>query len=466
MNMSVKTLELNLELRDWQRDCMQHQTRFTVLACHRRSGKSHLAVYELAAAALQKKGNYAYVSPQKNQSKTNVWDVFKSILSNFIGEKASDGTDLVYFKESDITIRFFNGSVIYFLGGEDPDKIRGAKLEGVIVDEVAQTPMELWTEVLRPALMDTKGWALFIGTPKGINLFSELFYRGQDPSFKPDWSSRRFTCYDTKVLSEDEIESYKKETNENTFNREMLCDFSASADDQLLNLEQVEAAMHNLNEIPQTKGLPLIMGVDVARMGADTSAVVFRQGMYVEHPITFEQGPLTVLARKIFDIYQERQPDYVVVDGTGVGGGLVDILNDMNVPVFDICFKERASEATYANKRTEMWFKLAEWIRRGGKLPNIVKLKQELCAPLYEVDEGGRKTLEPKKKMRERLGWSPDLADALALTFAHNFDSVPKRSLEDQLRYDYGINVRGYRVTPIDRFEDKLNRHDYYRQFR
>lgn len=465
--MSVKTLELNLELRDWQRDCMQHQTRFTVLACHRRSGKSHLAVYELAAAALQKKGNYAYVSPQKNQSKTNVWDVFKQILKNFIGEKASDGTDLVYFKESDITIRFFNGSVIYFLGGEDPDKIRGAKLEGVIVDEVAQTPTELWTEVIRPALMDTKGWALFIGTPKGINLFSELFYRGQDPAFQPEWSSRRFTCYDTKALSDEEISAYKKETNENTFNREMLCDFSASADDQLLNLEQVETAMNRpIPERETTKGLPLIMGVDVARMGADKSAIVFRRGTLVEKPITFENMPLTDLARAVFDIYQDRRPDYVVVDGTGVGGGVVDILVDMHIPVIEVCFKGRAEDSTYANKRTEMWCRMAEWIRRGGHLPNMVKLKQELCAPLYEVDEGGHKLLEAKKKMRERLGSSPDLADAIALTFAQNFDVPFRRSFDEYMRDEFGINFSKRPVTPIDRFEQRVSRDDYSRKYR
>lgn len=466
--MSTKTLDLNLDLRNWQKDCMEHQTRFTVLACHRRSGKSHLAAYELSAAALQKEGNYAYFSPQKNQTKTNVWDVFKLILKNFIGVKGKDGTELVYFKESDITIRFFNGSVIYFLGGEDPDKIRGVKLSGAIIDEVAQMPVELWTEVLRPALMDTHGWALFIGTPKGINLFSELFYRGQDPEFKPDWSSRRFTCYDTKALNDEEIEAYKKEVNENTFQREMMCSFDASADDQLLNLEEVNAAMmREYDERSYSATLPLVMGVDVARMGQDSSAVFFRRGLYTEKPITFEKMPLTVLARHLFEIYQTRRPDYVVVDGTGVGGGLVDMLVDMHVPVMEICFKGKPEDASYANKRTEMWCKMAEWIRRGGHLPNMTNLKQELCAPLYEVDEGGRKLLEAKKKMRERLGSSPDLADALALTFAQNFDVPVHRDFMESLSEDYGINFSKRPVTPVDRFERRITVfYDYSREYR
>lgn len=466
--MLTKTLDLNLELRDWQKECMEHQSRFTVLACHRRSGKSHLAVYELAAAALQKAGNYAYVSPQKNQSKTNVWDVFKSILKNFIGVRASDGTDLVYFKESDITIRFFNGSVIYFLGGEDPDKIRGAKLSGVIVDEVAQTPIELWTEVLRPALMDTHGWALFIGTPKGINLFSELFYRGQDPAFMPEWSSRRFTCYDTKVLNDEEIEAYKKEVNDNTFQREMLCSFEASADDQFLTLEEVNAAMNReYNERTYTATLPLVMGVDVARMGQDRSVVFFRRGLYTETPIEFQQMPLTTLANHLYEISQTRRPDYIVVDGTGVGGGLVDIMLNMHMSVLEVCFKGRPDDPSFANKRTEMWFRMGEWIRRGGHLPNIASLKQELCAPLYEADESGRKLLEAKKKMRARLGFSPDYADALCLTFAQNFDVPIQHNFDEYLYDEYSVRLNQRPVTPVDRFEKRITRYyDYPRKYR
>lgn len=469
--MQTKNLSLNLNLRPWQQDCIDHQTRFTVLACHRRSGKSHLAVYELCCAAFSKPGNYAYVSPQKNQSKTNVWDVFKLILKDFVGQKADvEGkTDLVWFKESDITIRFYNGSIIYFLGGEDPDKIRGVKLNGVVVDEVAQTPKELWTEILRPALMDTKGWALFIGTPKGINLFSELYYRGQDPKFQPEWSSRKYDCYSTDAIPPAEIEAYRQESNENTFNREMLCDFSASADDQLISLDDVNAAMsREYDPRVMCLDLPLIMGVDVARMGADKSVIFFRRGKIAEAPIKIENGPLTQLALNVVRYYESRLPDVIVVDGTGVGGGLVDILTARlpQVRILDINFTAKAIDSTFANKRTEMWCDMANWIRTGGYLPNDVELKQELCAPLYEADEAGRKILEPKKKIRDRLGWSPDLADGLALTFASKFDAPFEKGIGDVLRDQYNINLRSAYDTPLDRFVARAKTHDCYRKRR
>lgn len=455
--MPTKVLNLNFKPRDWQQDCIDKQTRFTVLACHRRSGKSNLAAFELCSAAFSEPGNYAYVSPQKNQSKTNVWDVFKNILKEFIGQKADlEGkVEIVWFKESDITIRFYNGSIIYFLGGEDPDKIRGVKLHGVVVDEVAQTPKELWTEILRPALMDTKGWALFIGTPKGINLFSELFYRGEDPRYQPDWSSRKYDCYSTGALSTEEITAYRQESDENTFRREMMCDFTASADNQLMCLDDVNAAMNrDYDDRVYSNTLPLIMGVDVARMGADKSVIFFRRGLIAEDPLTAEKMPLTDLASWIYKHYEDRRPLYVIVDGTGVGGGVVDILTSMQVPVLDINFTSKANDSTYANKRTEMWCNMATWIRTGGYLPNDVNLKQELCAPLYEVDESGRKILEPKKKMRDRLGWSPDLADALALTFAQKFDTPMRLDYVEELERQYGIEFDNSEDRQLTRFKN------------
>lgn len=454
----TKTLSLNLTLRQWQQDCIRDQTRYTVLACHRRSGKSHLGVYELSAAAFSVVGNYAFISPQKNQSKTNVWGVFKQILSNFIGVRADDRKEIVEFRETDLTIRFYNGSVIYLLGGEDPDKIRGAKLQGVVVDEVAQTPKELWSEVLRPALMDSHGWALFIGTPKGINLFSELYYRGKDPRFQPEWSAKKFTCYNTGALSPSEIESYKREVDDNTFRREMLCDFTASADDQLLVLDEVQAAMNrDYDERLFNMTLPLVMGVDVARMGADRSAISFRRGMIAEMPITLHQMPLTDLALVISKYYNERRPMCICVDGTGLGGGLVDMLIKLHLPVLDICFTAKATEQRFVNKRTEMWWNMAEWIRHGGVLPNDGTLLNELCAPIYETGEDGRIILEAKRKIKDRLGWSPDLADALALTFADKFDVPDVPDIVSGLR-EYGVDIKPETTTQMGRFRSRSRR--------
>lgn len=447
--MATATISLNFKPRPWQEECMGKLKRFTVLALHRRAGKTTLAVAMLLSGALMTPGNYAYLSPQKNQSKTNMWDIIKSMLRPLLEYR---GQRLVEIRESDLSVRFSNGSKVWLLGAEDPDKIRGAKLHGTIVDEVAQMPNEIWSEVLRPALMDTHGWALFIGTPKGINLFSEMFERGQLEKYQNEWVSYRYTCYDTNVLSPEEIEAYRSEVDENTFRREMLCDFSASGDDQLLSLDQVAASMSRVIDMSMTSSrIPLVMGVDVARYGADRSTLVFRRGMVAERPMFIQQCSIPELADFAYKQYCIRHPKAVFVDGTGVGGGVVDVLQAWGVPTYDINFSSRSSDPRYKNRRTEMWCNMAEWIKSGGCLPPDEHLKKELCSPLYSSDEGGKICLESKAKIRSRLGSSTDFADALALTFAEELMPERKFTMDD---YDdlLGRPVVD-RMNPFQRFD-------------
>ena len=130
--MATKELKIDFVPREWQKKCMSEMKRFTVLALHRRAGKTTLAVALLLSAAFSKKGNYVYVSPQKNQSRTNMWDLIKGMLKEIIEAKTKP--PLVDIYESDLSIRFQNGSKIWLLGADDPDKIRGAKISGAVVD--------------------------------------------------------------------------------------------------------------------------------------------------------------------------------------------------------------------------------------------------------------------------------------------------------------------------------------------
>lgn len=457
----VKELKIDFVPRKWQDECRQKMKRFTVLALHRRAGKTTLAVAMLLTAALYNKGNYVYVSPQKNQSRTNMWDLIKSMLKEII--EARTKPPIVEIYESDLSLRFNNGSKIWLLGAEDPDKIRGAKISGAVVDEVAQMPREVWSEVLRPALMDTHGFALFIGTPKGINLFSELFDRGRDPQYQDEWASYKYTCYDTDALRPDEIENYKKEVDNNTFRREMLCDFSASAEDQLITMDLVEQAMERQPDSRELSvSMPLVMGVDIARYGDDSTCLFFRRGPVAEVPIMAHHMSVPETAQFVYHYIIERNPKAVFVDGTGVGGGVFDILNSWGAPVYDINFGSHSFDARYKNRRAEMWGRMADWLRLGGCLPRHNKLKQELCAPLFVVDDHGRIGLESKNDMRKRLNLSPDVGDALALTFAEHigpekvyirdeFDAPIKRTIQSKL-------------SPTQRFERAHKKHGTYRR--
>lgn len=426
--MSEQIIPFNFQAREWQKKVFAMQKRYTVLAVHRRAGKTTLAVAELVLKALKTTGLYAYIAPELKQARLIAWDVLKDMCRQFEGIIVKDAhgnrLPMTVVHETEPYIQFGTGARIMLFGADKPDRLRGAKLAGAIIDEVAQMPRELWTEIVRPALMDSKGWALFIGTPKGLNLFSELYEYGNRFD---DWASAKFTCYETGALDPDEIEAYKREVSEEEFRREMLCDFTASASNQLISLFTAQQAAHksiNPNFLGHT---PLVLGVDVARYGDDRSVLCFRQGLLAEAPIVYSQIDTYSLAQAVKRHCDERRPQAVFVDGTGVGGGVVDNLMSMGVHCYDINFGKSAIDKLYVNKRTEMWCKMARWLERGGILPNVPDLIQEIALPTYEVNERMQKVLESKKDLRERTGKSPDCGDALALTFAEDVTSEPEQ---------------------------------------
>lgn len=412
LNISFKFTE-----REWQKKALALQKRYTVLAVHRRAGKTTLAVAELIISALKHPNAlYAYVAPELKQARLIAWDTLKQMTEQFLAVKdGKQKISLIDVHETEPYIQFWNGARIMLFGADKPDRMRGVKLAGAIIDEVAQMPREMWFDIVRPALMDSKGWALFIGTPKGINLFSELYDNAKNLD---DWASAKFTCYETGALDPDELEAYKREVSEEVFRREMLCDFTASATNQLISLFDAEAAAHKDIDPKFLGNTPLILGVDVARFGADRSVLFFRQGVLAYEPIIVQDVDLVTLAGIIKQHVSDRHPKAIFIDGTGVGGGVVDILRSWGIDSYDINFGHKSTDRAYANKRTEMWCKLGDWLRKGGIIPNIPSLVEELSMPLYDVTERNEKILESKAKMRERCGKSPDLADALALTFA------------------------------------------------
>lgn len=431
------SINYQFEPRQWQQKCIDNQKRFTVLAVHRRAGKTTFAVNELVIKALQVKGDYAYICPQLKQAKKVAWKPLKEAVSQLqkaeteLNKERHEKVSLVDIRESDTTIKFWNGSEIYLLGSDNPDAIRGTKLAGIVLDEVAQMPKELWTEIVYPALMDSHGWALFIGTPKGINLFSELFARGQDSLFANEWISQKFTCYETDALSKDEIEIYKKSVPDEVFKREMLCDFSASAVDQLISYDEVLKASERTLPIYANNDCDYVMGVDVARFGNDRSVITIRQGQMIFDPICLQGASTVELAETVKRMATERNITQIYVDGTGVGGGVVDILNAQGIFVNDINFGHKSLDKQYKNKRTEMWCRMADWIRRGGCLPKRADLLSEIATPYFYYSDDNQKFLETKKQIRDRLGKSPDLADSLALTFAEDLPQTEKISYED-----------------------------------
>ncbi len=437
----TKIIDLGYRPRAWQRDCHQNRRRFTVLALHRRAGKTELALAELIDKALRftrDLGLFFYVAPQLKQAKAIAWQRLKQKTQPL------QLAGLAEANESELWVRLKNnGATIRIYGADNPDAMRGVRLDGVVLDEVAQMKPEVWDDILQPALSDRQGWALFIGTPKGVNLFSQLFYAARD---KPDWHSALYTVHDTESIDPLEVTRLQAEMSEMSWRREYLCDFSAAGDEQLISLADVEEASRRHVRRDQYDFAPVILGVDPARFGDDRSVIAIRQGLVCKPFRVYTKVDNMALAAYVAQAIEDVQADAVFVDA-GNGAGVIDKLRQLGHEVVEVHFGGRPGKPRYVNKRAEMWYELRDWLMAGGAIPNDVALKQDLAAPTYKFDSQDRVALESKDELKARGLPSPDLGDALALTFA--FPVVKERDLRRQAAV-----MAGHRASQFDRAVD------------
>ncbi len=409
-------LSVDYSPRQWQRNCHYALKRFNVFVLHRRAGKTELAIMELLDKAMRfdkGMGLFFYIAPFLKQAKAIAWSRIKHKLQPMIG------TGAVSINESELSVTFaHNGSVIRIFGADNPDAMRGVRLDGIVIDEVAQIRPTVWEDIIQPTLSDRNGWAIFTGTPNGVNLFSEIFYKAQN---LPDWHAAIYTVYDTDAVAASEVQRLRRDMTETSFSREYLCDFNASAEDQLISLSDSNAAANREYPDKDFMDAPKILGVDPARFGDDRSVIIRRQGLKASDIVMFRGLDNMQLAARVAQICQDWDPDAVFIDSGG-GAGVLDRLRQLDYDPVEVPFGGRAIlEQQFVNRRTEMWWNMKEWIEAGGWIPSDPMLRQELSTPTYWFDAQGRKVLESKDEIKKRLqgGASPDIADALALTFAY-----------------------------------------------
>lgn len=162
------------------------------------------------------RSKYAYIAPTYKQAKNIAWDIIKEYARKIDG---------VVFNESELRADFRNGSRITLYGADNPDSLRGLGLWGVVFDEYSQQPSNIFTEIIRPALADHEGYAIWIGTPKGKNDFYRLYQVAKQTD---NWLGILLTVDDTKLISDSELQDSKSIMTDDEYNQEWFCSFEAA----------------------------------------------------------------------------------------------------------------------------------------------------------------------------------------------------------------------------------------------
>lgn len=198
----------------------------------------------------------------------------------------------------------------------------------------------------------------------------------------------------------------------------ILGQFPPSGFNALLTIDEVEAAMKRHLQLDQYSFSQKRIGVDVARFGDDRTVLFPRQGLAAMKPVEMRNARTNEIAARVMLAKTKWDWEMAMVDGTGgYGAGVIDCMVQAGHSPLEVQFGGKPIDQRYFNKRTEMWFEMANWIKRGGALPMHHGMVQELTQPSYSF-QNGKMRLEEKEQIKKRLLFSPDMGDALALTFA------------------------------------------------
>lgn len=310
----------------------------------------------------------------------------------------------------------------------------------LIFDEASAIPDLIW-EVSEGALTDADTeiiWCAFGNPTRNTGRFRDCFRR-----FRHRWFTRQIDSRTVKMTNKKQLQKWVDDYGEDSdFVRVRVRGvFPETAANALLGPEDYERATARHYRADQYSHAAKILGVDVARQGSDRTVIFPRQGLVAFKPKILRIPNTIEVAKIVAQSADKWGADAIFVDGTGgYGAGVIDYLRQLGYVVHEVQFAGRATDPRYFNKRSEMAFEMAKWIKDGGALPDIPDLEVELSAYTYRY-QGDKFRLSEKEEIREEIGESPDLADALGLTFA--FPVAPKTVEEQFIEQHIGGRATG-----------------------
>lgn len=323
---------------------------------------------------------------------------------------------------------------------ENPDAFAGVHNHNgimVIFDEASGIPKPIWTVTegffTEPVLH--RYFFCFSNPRRNTGEFYECFHKSRNYWYRRNLDSRQVEGTDVKKLQQI-VDKHGEDSDEARI--EVKGQFPRQGDRQFISREVVDGALER--DVEKDDWAALIMGVDIARFGDDTTVIRFRQGRDARSiaPIKLKGKDNMEVANECSYWIDKLNPDAVCIDA-GNGTGVIDRLKEMGYKVHEVWFGSKAESEEYSDFRTEMWARYRDWLP-GGMIDNDPDLIDDTVGPQYEFDKWDRIKLESKEKMKKRGVASPDNGDALVCTFAVR---VARRDRRTSRKNRGGRQVKG-----------------------
>ena len=411
--------DLDIELLPWQQEVWADDTRFKIVAAGRRTGKSRLAAWLLIVNALQaERGHVFYVAPTQGQARDIMWQTLLEL-----GNPVISGSHI-----NNLQIKLVNGATISLKGADRPETMRGVSLKFLVLDEYADMKPDVFEQILRPALADQKGCAMFIGTPMGRNHFYDLYKYaelGNDETYKA-W---HFTSYDNPILDPNEIDTAKKSMSSYAFRQEFMASFEARGS-EMFKEDWVKFGEESSGEGDYYIAVDLAGFEEVNKKRTkntkldETAIAVVKvnpNGWFVEN-IIYGRWTLDETAAKIFQAVRDYEPVSV-----GIERGIAK--QAVMSPLMDLQKRHgtffRVEELTHGNKKKT---DRVMWALQGRFENGFVTLKKG----------------EWNSRFLDQLFQFPD-----ALTHDDLIDALAYIDQLAHVAYDYDYEVDDYEILDV-----------------
>jgi hypothetical protein len=429
-----------------------------LLVIPRRNGKDLLCWNALIAKAHTEKEPhlYYYIAPYYNQVRQIIWEGFTSdrrfmdyIPKSLIANKT----------KVDMRVDLKSGDQIKLMGSDMVDRIVGTNPYGIVFTEYSLHKPAAW-DYLSPILAENGGWALFNGTPRGLNHMYHLYKNAL--KHPEEWYVQYLTRDDTGVPTLEAIESERRSGKpESTIQQEYYCNWAASSEETLIPLDIIQPAINYPIEQWEYNNSAKIIGADVAYAArGDKASLAKRQGRLL-HPLeTFQGLNNMAFATRIVEEFKTWGADGVMIDG-GRGEGVISRLAQLGMEeyVIPIHFSGRPSSRLYLNKRAEIWGRCKDWFMapKRPSIPNDINLIAGLSGPKSWVNDKGYIQLESKIQLKTRQVLGLDEADSVCLTFGEEFVERKNISPEDEFKIQMMQNRTQGKYDPSTFMENYSN---------